>query len=63
MQIKLEDQFIQLQLKDVPDEINKLLLDFDLVLRVGDNNKYTGFVIENHKKKEISNNFHQLGDV
>jgi hypothetical protein len=62
MQIKLEDQFIQLQLKDVPDEINRLLLDFDLVLRVGDNNKYTGFVIENHKKKEISNNFHKLED-
>jgi hypothetical protein len=62
MQIKLEDQFIQLQLKDVPDEINKLLLDFDLVLRVGDNNKYTGFVIENHKKKEISNNFYKLED-
>ena len=62
MQIKLEDQFIQLQLKDVPDEINKLLLDFDLVLRVGDDNKYTGFAIENHKKKEISNNYHKLED-
>tara|TARA_R110000787_G_scaffold17452_1_gene54642 strand:- start:3032 stop:3214 length:183 start_codon:yes stop_codon:yes gene_type:complete len=60
--MKLHDQFIQLQLQDVEPEINKLLLDFDLVLRVGDNNKYTSFAIENHKKKEIATHSHKLED-
>ena len=57
-----EDLFIQLQLKDAPDEINKLLLDFDVVIRVDDDNKYSSFTIENFTRRETSVNYIQLED-
>ena len=57
-----EDMFIQLQLKDAPDEINQLLLDFDIVIRVDDDNKYSSFSIENFTRKETSVNYIKLED-
>lgn len=50
----MNDQFIQLQLKGVDDDINKLLLNFDLVLRVDDNGVPVSFAIENFEKREIA---------
>ena len=57
-----EDMIIQLQLQDAPDEINKLLLDFDVVVRVDDNNKYSSFTVENFTRRETSVNYIQLED-
>ena len=57
-----EDLIIQLQLKDAPDEINQLLLDFDIVIRVDDNNKYSSFTVENFTRRETSVNYIQLED-
>jgi hypothetical protein len=57
-----EDLFIQLQLKDAPDEVNQLLLDFDVVIRVDDDNKYSSFTIENFTRRETSVNYIQLED-
>ena len=57
-----EDMIIQLQLQDAPDEINQLLLDFDVVLRVDDNNKYSSFTVENFTRRETSVNYIQLED-
>ena len=57
-----EDLIIQLQLKDAPDEINQLLLDFDVVIRVDDDNKYSSFTIENFTRRETSVNYIQLED-
>lgn len=54
-----EDIHIQLQLEDAPPEINKLLLDFDVVIRVDDNN-YSSFTIENFAKKEIGKIYYEL---
>ena len=55
-----EDLIIQLQLKDAPDEVNQLLLDFDVVIRVDDDNKYSSFTIENFTRRETSVNYIQL---
>lgn len=57
-----EDMIIQLQLQDAPDEINKLLLDFDVVVRVDDNNKYSSFTVENFTRRETSVNYIHLED-
>jgi len=57
-----EDLIIQLQLQDAPDEINQLLLDFDVVIRVDDNNKYSSFTVENFTRRETSVNYIQLED-
>lgn len=57
-----EDLIIQLQLKDAPDEVNQLLLDFDVVIRVDDDNKYSSFTIENFTRRETSVNYIQLED-
>ena len=55
-----EDVHIQLQLEDASDEINKLLLYFDVVIRVDDNNRYSSFTIENFAKKEIGTTYYEL---
>ncbi|MEK9575726.1 MAG: hypothetical protein VW166_05375 [Gammaproteobacteria bacterium] len=56
----MNDQFIQLQLKGVDDDINKLLLNFDLVLRVDDNGIPVSFAIENFAKREIATDYISL---
>lgn len=56
----MNDQFIQLQLKGVDDDINKLLLNFDLVLRVDDNGVPISFAIENFAKREIATDYISL---
>jgi len=56
----MNDQFIQLQLKGVDDDINKLLLNFDLVLRVDDNGVPVSFAIENFAKREIATDYISL---
>lgn len=53
----MEDQFIQLQLMHVDDEVNKLLRDYDLVIRYDDDGKPTGFAIENFAKREIATDY------
>ena len=56
----MNDQFIQLQLKGVDDDINKLLLNFDLVLRVDDNGVPVSFAIENFAKRQIATDYISL---
>lgn len=56
----MEDKFIQLQLKGVDDEINNLLLDFDIVIRVDDDGVPVSFAIENFAKREIATDYISL---
>lgn len=53
----MQDQFIQLQLKGVDDEINQLLSNFDIVIRVDDNGVPVSFAIENFAKREIATEY------
>ena len=56
----MQDQFIQLQLINADDEVNKLLLDYDLVIRCDDDGKPTSFAIENFAKREIATDYIKL---
>ena len=53
----MQEQFIQLQLMHVDDEVNQLLRDYDLVIRCDDNGKPIGFAIENFAKREIATDY------
>ena len=53
----MQDQILQLQLQDADDEVNKLLLNYDVVIRCDDNGKPTGFAIENFAKREIATDY------
>lgn len=53
----MQDQFIQLQLKGVDDEINQLLSNFDIVIRVDDDGVPVSFAIENFAKREIATDY------
>jgi len=59
----MQDQFIQLQLMHTDDEVNKLLRDYDLVIRCDDDGKPTSFAIENFAKREIATDYITLNNT
>ena len=49
----LEDKHCQVILKHEDDEVNNLLMDFDIILRTDDKRKkYTSFDIYDYKNKD-----------
>ena len=53
----MNDLFLQLQIENAPDEVNKALLPFDIIIRMDETGKPSSFTIENFDKKEISTNY------
>jgi len=50
----LEDKHCQIILKNEDEDTNKILMDFDLILRTNDNRtQYEYFDIYNYKSKEM----------